>query len=82
MSEEVSSVVLRARLKKQEIKYSCLNLETASRDEKMHVLVEMGHIDQVNCGVISAALACFTGLFFYRAKPPKPSLFIWTLLFK
>lgn len=47
--------------KTREMKYSCLNLETASRDVKMHVFVEMGHIDQVNCGGISAVLACFTG---------------------
>lgn len=38
---------------------------------KMYISEEMGRMHQVNCRGISAVLACFTGLFFYRAKKKK-----------
>lgn len=37
----------------------------------MYISEEMGRMHQVNCRGISAVLACFTGLFFYRAKKKK-----------
>lgn len=43
----------------------------------MYVFDKMGRIRQVNCRGISAVLACFTGLFFNRAKKIQTTSFLY-----